>query len=146
MKLDDVDRLMADLHEEAVSGQSDEYARSLMADASALFRRYRYQLRVSEAIAAVLDQTQEICEHPCPAADMINVLRELGHDMQTAARKCVAAHAAGAKMPDARLSPEDLARRTADAWRKQTGPDMRGLNHFLTQAIREDRLFERNQS
>ena len=41
--LPDIDRLIADLGEEATSGQSDEYARDLMADASAILYHYRLQ-------------------------------------------------------------------------------------------------------
>jgi len=132
-----IDMLITDLAEEAQSGQSDEYARSLMRDAFALLSRYRLQVAVSESIALVLNQAQAICEHPCPKWDMVGPLRVYGQRMQKAARECLEAHKVWDR-PKRRQSPEDVARSALDAWAKSA--DHAGLDFFVAKAIREDRL------
>ncbi len=141
MKLDDLDRLIAELAEEAVAGQSDEYARSLMADACAILGHYRLQCRTSEAIIPVLDQAQAICATLIPTAEMIDVLREYGCAMQKAQRECLNAQRES-DLLETRPTPEDLAQNLIAEWSEQNGPCRYGLDYFLAQGIRTDRINE----
>ena len=134
----ELDKLLTDLATESVSGQSDEYARSLMGDAFALLSRYRLQVGVSESIALVLNQVQVICEHPCPKWDMLIPLWVYGQRMLKAAQECNSAHTVYKERPPRRQSPEDLAADALGAWAKSA--DHAGLDFFIAKAIREDRL------
>ncbi len=89
MKNDDLDRLIDELAAEAISqsGQSNEYVRGLMANASAVLDRYRMACRLAGAIGVVLDQAQVICEAPVATPDMVSTLREKGRAMWQAAEE-----------------------------------------------------------
>ncbi len=117
MKLDDLDRLIADLAEESVACWADEHARSLMADASAVLGRYRLQCNPSNSIALVLDQAQVISE---------------GLRMRQAKQE----------MPEPRPTPEDLAQSTIARWdASRVEKNSLSLDLCLAQAIRKDREF-----
>ena len=89
MKHDDLDRLIDELAAEAISqsGQSNEYVRGLMANASAVLDRYRMACRLAGAIGVVLDQVQVICEAPAATPYMVDALREKGKKMWQAAQE-----------------------------------------------------------
>ena len=84
--LADIDRLILDLAEEATSGQSDEYARDLMAEACGVLNSNRLQCQMSKAVGLVLDQARKICHLQFPTLSMMSVLRERDQALYEAVR------------------------------------------------------------
>ncbi len=118
MQLNDLDRLIADMAEEGASGQSDEYARGLMAEGARV-------VKLAFALKSIVGM-----EGQDEMTDALFVGRalNLAHD----ALECLK-----------RQSPEDLALSIINNC-GGSSPDF--VTEYIAAAIRKDRLFERNQS